>query len=298
MASRMHLIKQIIYMQMLITKSLKAVFLSLVYILASTSVCSANTLFIEQFQTEPLINSKLADRITQYHSENINLPAEQQKSELLNIDKQLEKLQNSYSDKSVYWFIKGLNYKNIASYYDENQKHQLAKSYINNKNIAYEKAIKLNNNNNKLSAAIFSTMKLGLSEDLKISATKKEISLGGNGDNDSYYWYLHWSNIDQLEKAGRKDEAKAAYKQMQKELKNSNMDMSVYSSLTKKIETDTLKQNSKQLKKTGPSKKTQPEARSKPKKYDTKFIIMSTIAVFSVLSIFAVIFYEIRRKRK
>lgn len=268
--------------------------------------CSANNLFNEQFLTEPVIASGIADRITQYHSENILLPAEQQKIELLTLEKQLDALQNIHSNQASFWFIRGLNYKNIAAYYFENQNPQLVKSYIHKKNAAYKNAIDLSGTeDNKLSAPIFSTMKPGLPEDLKIQATKSEISLGGNGENDSYYWYLHWSNIDQLEKAGRKDEAKSAYKKMQEELQKSGMDMSIYTSLTEKIESETLKitspaPESKNRSKSKPPETGSPESQKKPvpKKYDTKFIVISSIAVFSVLSLIAVIVYEIKRKGK
>jgi len=302
MASPMHSTKQIIYMPMLIIKSFIQYSFTLLFLIASIPLCFAGSLFSEQFQIEPNINTKLADRITQYHSDNILLSIEQQKVELLKLDQQLDALQSKHSRQASYWFIRGLNYKNLAAHYFETNNTQLVKSYIKNKNSAYKKTIELNDTDkNKLSAAIFSTMKPGLSENLKIKATKKEIALGGNGDNDSYYWFLHWSNIEQLEKSGRKDEAKAAYKQMQKELKNSSMDMSVYNSLTEKIEIDTLKlTDKKNQSKNNPPKKDKPkqEEEFSPEKYDTKIIIISSIAVLSVLSLILVIIYELKRKQK
>jgi len=292
-------------MQMLTIESLKHTFLLLCILLVTTPICSASIQFVDQFEIDPLINTELANRVTEYHSENISLSPEQQKTELLKLENQLENFSESYSKKSVFWFIRGLHFKNMASYYFDRKKPQLVKDYIDKKNLAYQKSIELSSTaNNQLSAAIFSTMKPGLSDDLKIQATKKEITLGGNGDNDSYYWYLHWSNIDQLEKAGRKDEAKTAYKQMQKELKNSGMDMSVYGSLTKKIETETLKQSSTKTNSNNISpKKTKPAPKTEPKKYDTdkydtKIIVISSIAAFSVLSLIGVIIIELRRKHK
>jgi len=284
---------------------MQTLFIRVLFILLSaTSVCSADTSFVEQFQISPVINEQLADRITQYNTEDINLSSAQQKTELLEIDNQLNQLNqlNTHSDKAVYWFIRGLHYKNLASFYSESQNTALANSNINLKNTAYKRSIELSKTpNNKLSAAIFSTMKLGLPDDLKILATQNEIALGGNGDNDSYYWYLHWSNINQLEDAGRSEEAKSAYKTMQKELKISGMDMSIYNSLTQKIETQTLKISSpqSQQKKPKPEKnKPEPEEKNHAKKYDTKVIIISTIAIFSILSLVAVIVYEIKIKKK
>jgi len=295
----MLLIKQTIYMQMLFIKSLFV-------FLFSISLCNASSSFIEQFQVDSVIDKKLANRITQYNTEDIKLSLPNQKFELLKIDKQLNKL-NTHKDKAIYWFIKGLHYKNLADFYMQNNNPSLAYENIKNKNLAYKKAIELDQSNKQLSAAIFSTMKLGLPEDLKIQATKNELALGGNGDSDSYYWYLHWSNIDQLQNAGRQDEAKAAYKTMQRELKNSGMDMSVYSSLTKKIETQTLNINSSQNnKKPSPAKKekttqkpnAEPKEKNSPKKYDTKFIIIFSIAVFSIISLITAVVYEVKRKRK
>jgi len=302
MASRMPLIKQITYMQMLYIKLLIRFTFMLLVIMASVPLCSANTRFIDQFQIAPIINEAIAGRITEYYSEDIPLPLEQQKIELLNLQSQLDNLASTHSDRAIYWFLKGLHQKNIASYYIEKNNVSLANNHMNNKNTAFKKALELSKlPDNQLSAAIFSTMKHGLPQDLKIEATKNELALGGNGESDSYYWYLHWSNIDQLEKAGRKEEAQAAYKKMQKELQRSDMDMSVYNSLTKKIETETLGKPAPKTPNTSPppEKKVQaPEKKDSPKKYETKYIIILSVILLSVLVVIAVTIYELIQKRK
>ena len=289
-------------MQMLNTKLLLYISFVLHVILTSISLCSANTRFVEQFQTGSIIDEAIADRITEYYSEDIPLTLEQQKTELLNLQNQLDSLAKNYSDKAIYWFIKGLHHKNFASYYIEKNNSPLAMNHVNNKNMAFKKALELGKlPGNKLSAAIFSTMKHGLPQELRIEATKNEIGLGGNGDNDSYYWYLHWSNIDQLEKAGRKEEAQAAYKTMQRELQRSDMDMSVYSSLTKKIETETLGKLTPKASNSSPppEKKIQaPEKKDSPKKYDIKYIIILSVILLSILITLAVTIYEFAQKRK
>jgi len=181
----------------------------------------------------------------------------------------------------------------VASYYIASKNPELSRSHIEHKDKAYKKALSLSKTKGKeLSAAIYSTMKHGLPQKLKITATQNEISQGGNGDNDSYYWYLHWSNINQLQKAGRKKEAEDAYQTMQKELKDSGMDMSVYNSLTKQIETQTL-----QKKQAKPQKKPA-DHKKKEDKLDTKYIIISSIAAFSAISLIIVTVIELRRKRK
>jgi len=288
-------------MQMLYIKLLIRITFGLFAIIASIPLCSANTRFIEQFQVAPIIDEAIAGRITEYYSKDIPLPLEQQKIELLNLQSQLDSLARTHSDKAIYWFIKGLHQKNIASYYIEKNNMSLANNHMNNKNMAFKKTLELEKlPGNQLSAAIFSTMKHGLPQDLKIEATKNEIALGGNGESDSYYWYLHWSNIDQLEKSGRKEEAQAAYRKMQKELQRSDMDMSVYNSLTKKIETETLGKPAPKASPPPPPEKSiqAPEKKDTPKKYETKYIIILSVILLSVLVVIAVTIYELIQKRK
>lgn len=265
------------------------------------SWCLANTRFIDQFQVDPVIEAQLANKITEYYSEDIKLPINEQRAELLKLDGQLDKLNQAHSENAVFWFIKGLHHKNMASLYTEESNISLAKSQMKLNSEAFEKSIQLAASpNNQLSSSIFSTMKYNLPQDLKIEATQNEIKLGGNGDNDSYYWYLHWSNIDQLEKAGRKEEAKQAYKNMQRELKNSNADMSVYQTLTKKIETETFNHS--------PAKQAQPKAKVKPpaenkkeddksKEYDIKYIVILSVILLSIISVVAVTAYEVIQNR-
>ncbi|VAW63208.1 hypothetical protein MNBD_GAMMA08-2617 [hydrothermal vent metagenome] len=290
-------------MQMLFIK--KIFFLLLILFFATTNICSANTLFTEQFQVEPIIDSTIADRIATYYSEDIQLPLEQQKTESLNLNNQLDSIENNYSNKAVYWFIRGLQHQNIASVYIADNNIASANIHLKMKNRAYEKAIKsANTPSNKLSAAIFSTMKHGLPEDLKIEATQNELKLGGNGESNSYYWYLHWSNIEQLKKAGRDKEAQQAFNNMQKELKNSNQNVSIYNDITKKIKETTLKKSAPQ--KTKPKaklkseKKPKKEVKKKPNanKKNLKYTIIISVVLASIMILLAVTFYEIKQKKK
>lgn len=292
-------------MLMLFIKKIYFYLLLLVLFSATTNICFANTRFVEQFQLEPVIDSAIADRIATYYSEDIQLPLAQQKIESLDLNSQLDKLENNYSNKAVYWFIRGLQHRNIASVYIADKNTASANIHLKMKNKAYEKAIKLaNKTNNKLSAAIFSTMKHGLPEDLKIEATKHELESGGNGESDSYYWYLHWSNIDQLKKAGRDKEAQQAFNNMQKELKNSKQDVSIYNDITKKIQQTTLKKSAPQKTKSKPKPKSEKKPEKEVKKKlstnnkNFKYVIIISVVLASIIILLAVTFYEIKQKQK
>ncbi len=302
----MPLIKLIIYMQIFITKAMSYCRLFLCLLLISIQPCSANTSFIEQFQIEPLINEETADRIIQYYSEDISLPLEQQKDELFMLETRLNTASTLHEEKAVYWFIRGLLQQNIASYYTLLKKPQFAKTHLNNKNKAYEKAMALAKKpNNNLSASIYSTMKHGLPQNLKIEATKNELALGGNGESESYYWYLHWSNIDQLKKAGRDKEAETAYKNMQRELKNSGQNTAIYKDLSKKIEKKTLEkiekpepQSGSKPEKTEKSKTPEKTGTSKNRPEYSKYTIIFSVAIFSILILIGLIIHELVQKKK
>lgn len=300
----MHLIKLITFMQMLATKTLTYFIACLLISISSTGICFANNNFTDFFQTEPVIDQLIANRITSYYSEDISLSMEQQKTELFELESKLEEINESHSKLAIYWFIKGLNHRNLASYYIESNKPKLADSHIYNKDLAYKQAIELDKSSSKgLSASIYSTMKHGLPQDLKIKAIQKELSLGGSGDNDSAYWYLHWSNIDQLKKAGREREAEQAYKNMQKEMQADGADMSIYSTLNASIEKTTLKikerpQNEDKKKpeskpSSSPAKKT---IQKKP--VDKKMIFISSILAFAFISLIILTFYEMKLKKR
>ncbi|MCW9047099.1 MAG: hypothetical protein OQK46_03390 [Gammaproteobacteria bacterium] len=264
----------------------------------SISMCLADSRFIEQFQVEPVIDESIANRVTEYYSEDINLPLTQQRIELLGLDNKLNELSTINVNNAVFWFIKGLHHINMSSYYTEEKNLPLASSHMKQNNEAFKKSIQLAQSpDNQLSASIFSTMKHSLPEDLKIEATKNEIALGGNGENDSYYWYLHWSNIDQLEKAGRKEEAKQAYKNMQRELQSSGADNSIYQSLTRKIETETLKQ-SPQANIEKPKAVKNRKVNEQEKVYETRYIVILSVIILSIASIVTVAAYEVLQNRK
>lgn len=270
--------------------------LLLIFLTVSTGFAESNFTqydFYGQFQLEPVIDKNIANKITSYYSEEITIPLNQQKQELVKLEEELNILSDEYSDNAMFWFIKGLQHRNMAAFYTESNNSQLASSHIRHKDNAYKKAIELDRSSkNKLSAAIYSTMKHGLPQDLKIEATQNELALGGNTESDSQYWYLHWSNIDQLEKAGRKKEAEDAYKKMQQELKDSDMNKNIYKKLNTKIEKDTFK-NRKTQKKIQKVK----EHPDKPL-IEMKYLIIYIISIISFLLLVSVTIYEVRKMKK
>jgi hypothetical protein len=289
MASPTHLIKQITYMQTFITK-LRAI----IYIAAFfyTGLCSAAASFGDYFQIKSEIESAIANRITHYYSEDVQLSTTQQQVELLKLESQLIAIESSHTDRAIYWFIRGLNDRNLAAHYTHINKQETANKYIKNKNNAYKNALKLAKNNPQiLSAAIYSTMKHGLPQDLKIKATQFELAQGGNVDNESAYWYLHWSNVDQLKKAGRHDEADKAFHDMQKAMQEKNVDMSIYADFNKQVEKQTLKISEKQATSTKKEEAEENELISKE-------VVMPALLIIALLSLALVTVYEFFIKRK
>jgi len=277
-------------MQIFITKLRIFLYIS---IFTYSSLCFAATSFSDYFQIKPEIDSAIANKVTLYYSEDVQLSTAQQQLELLKLESQLIAAESNHTEQAIYWFIRGLNDRNLAAYFTQTNKQKLANKYIKNKDKAYKNALQLANNNpQKLSAAIYSTMKHGLPQDLKITATQFELAQGGNIDNESAYWYLHWSNVDQLKKAGRHDEADKAFQEMQKAMQENNVDMSVYGDLNKQIETQTLKITEKEA--PLPSKKEEAENNE----LISKEFVMPSLLIIALLSLALVTVYEFFIKTK
>ena len=258
-----------------------------------SGLCFAASGFDDYFQIKPEIDNSIADRVTHYYSEEIQLSTTQQQIELLKLESQLMVIEADYTERAVYWFIRGLNDRNLAAYYTLINKQESASKYIENKNSAYKNALQLAKNNPQiLSAAIYSTMKHGLPQDLKIEATQFELAQGGNIDSESAYWYLHWSNIDQLKKAGRHEAADKAFENMQKEMKENNVDMSIYTDLNRQVEKQTLKTIENKAISSAKKEKTQEN------ELTSKDFVMPSLLIIALLSLALVIFYEFFIKRK
>ena len=178
-------------------------------------------------------------------------------------------------------------------YKNDNSTTKLFKQSVAKRISAYKKAMQLDPDELKLSAAAYATMKHGLPEELKIKAIQKELKLGGNGTNDSHYWYLHSSNISALQQAGRLKEAKQALKNMQQELEKENLSQSQYQTIVSRAQEEIDKQSKRQ-------KIDQNQAKTKEQKNNRlgNNIILWSVVIFSVLALLAVTFYEFFLKKK
>ncbi|MFW2371851.1 MAG: hypothetical protein ACN4GM_01920 [Gammaproteobacteria bacterium] len=198
----------------------------------------AQNAFEELFDVNPGNTKLLADQVTLYHAENIDSSFAEQNQQLNSISQQLDQLLQQQPKNPLLWFLQGLNYNNLASLYF-NTDILRSQQYTAKKLSAYEQAMKLDKTQQPhLSAAIYSTMKHALPMDKKITAIQKELSLGGNGENESYYWYLHWSNIHSLTQAGRLDEAQQATQKMQRELEASGHSNDNYQQILKQVKAE------------------------------------------------------------
>ena len=252
------------------------------------SLCSGAASFDDYFQIKSEIDKTISDRVTHYYSEDVQLSTAQQKLELLKLESQLSSIESKHTEQAIYWFIRGLNDRNLAAHYTHTNEQKTAKKYIENKNNAYKKALSLAKiNPQKLSAAMYSTMKHGLPDDLKIEATQFELAQGGNIDNESAYWYLHWSNIDQLKNAGRHEEADKAFEDMQKAMQEKNVDMSVYTDLNRQVERQTLKRTDKKT--PAPAQQDHTEEN----KLISKEVIMPILLIIALLSLVLLTIYEL-----
>ena len=214
------------------------IFNILILLLAFISPATADTRFEELFHLNADDASITADRVTNFHADNINISFSEKITELNALSQDIDSFINASPDNPALWFLKGLNYSNLAAIYSVQHDDQKVNLFINKKNSAYEKAIQLDQTGNTLTAAIYSVMKHGLPEALKITAIQKELSLGGNGENESYYWYLHWSNVSALQLAGRTDEAKQALKNMKAEMLEQGISNPDYDKITQQVEQD------------------------------------------------------------
>ena len=238
-------------------KILKPLILLLIFI----SPLKAETGFEELFYLHAGNASATADRVTTFHADNINLSITEKVTELNALSQNIDAFINASPDNPILWFIKGLNYSNLAAVYSSQRNAKQVDEFISQKNSAYKKAMQLDEISNTLSAATYAVMKHGLPEDLKINAIQKELSLGGNGENESSYWYLHWSNVSALQQAGRTEEAKQALDNMKAEMLAQGVSNPDYDKLTEQVEQGINQSTSIQT----PTEKQQPAAaKTKP----------------------------------
>ena len=183
------------------------------------AITLAETDFNELFEAELDTHTQIANRVATYHATDMALEIPTQQIELESLQKDIDAILADSPNEPLYWFISGLNHNNLAALAALQKNQGAVNRQIEQRNLAYQKAMLLVQTLPlKLSARIYATMKYGLPAADKINAIKNEIKQGGSGENDTQYIQLHWSQVNELEKSGRHDEAQAALKEMQREI--------------------------------------------------------------------------------
>lgn len=214
------------------------------YLLIILFMCSGQLLaseFDEAFDLSARGFVKQANKVTLYFNSSIEHDLDYQQQELEIITASMQAVENKFEKNPVFWFVKGLHAKNMASYFKQRDNKTEVSRWLDLKTKFYQKALQLDKTNKPhLSAASYAVMKPGLPPPFKQRAIEMELSLGGNGENDSYYWYLHWSNINELQKQKMFTQAEAALQRMKQELEASGQG-DVFESLVKKIDDELRK---------------------------------------------------------
>jgi hypothetical protein len=181
----------------------------------------AQTSFNEQFDVEPERAGDIADRVMEYRFNHIEQDNKARQSGLENLQKEIEQLIKTSPDDPLLRFLSGLNHASLASLYAAQDMPQMASYYSELRTQDYVKAIELDKTQPKqLNAKIYAAIKPGLPPDARIKAIEQELTQGGGGDNEDYYWQLHWSHVSALDEAKRYDEAEQALQTMQQEMKD------------------------------------------------------------------------------
>ena len=229
------------------------------------TLASANVSFNEMFEVELEQNQELADRVASYHATDIPLALPAQQTELETLQKSIDALLQTTMEDPIYHFINGLNHNNMAALFSAMKQPGAVREQINQRNLAYQKAMLLDNTPPlKLSAAIYATMKHGLPEADKIKAIEKEIKGGGSSDDQNIQ--LHWSLVYALEKVGRHDEAQRALTEMQREITKRELKNPDYQRIVERAQQE-IDQGRRADSKTNAGEKTKTE---KPKKQSTE----------------------------
>lgn len=253
--------------------------------------------FEEAFDLSANDFTRQANRVVVFLESSTDLDVGLQKKDFDYISDSLLAMENEKRLNPVYWFVRGLNAKNLASFYHQLGNGNKTLSYIKEKNKFYEMAMDIDKKHEPhLSARAYAVMKPGLPDILKQQAIKAELSLGGSGEDESYYWYLHWSNVNELQKQGRIDEAKDALATMKKEL-SENDQKGVFNKLVNKIDQQLKTKN---IKKDNASSKQVRDHKAFTEdggKDDYYYYVIIILGIMLSLIIVAVIF-ELRRRKK
>ena len=215
--------------------------------------------FTEAYDISARGFERVANRVVAYYRAESDFDLQQQKDQLQFINTSLAKLEPEYKNSPVFHFVQGLQARNMAGLEQQLGHEAESAKWMEKKQSSYVMAMTLDKQYSPhLSAAIYATMKKGLSGENKQRAIESELKLGGSGENDSYYWYLHWSNVNQLQKLGKIEEADEALAKMKEEIEQSGRSAEIYKQLAGKAETDLDKKKS-QLEQQKPKQKLKPE---------------------------------------
>ena len=270
----------------------------LIFCLLFTTALSA-TEFDEAFDMSAKGFSRQANRVVSYIKSNTALDVSQQKNEFDFISDSLSGMESELKSNPVYWFVRGLHAKNLASFYQHSGAAGQVDKMMKDKNKFYLLAMdKDKKHEPHLSARAYAEMKSALSGTAKQQAIEAELKLGGSGENESYYWYLHWSNVNELQKQGRLEEAEVALNKMKNELGASDQ-QDVFKVLVNKIDAE-LK-NKKIQKSSAPKKQTavrDHKAFTEEEVEDNYYRYLLMIAGAMLVMIFIVVIVELRRRKK
>lgn len=273
---------------------MKKYFLILVLFFPITSHSSE---FEEAFDLSANGFTRQANRVVLFLDSSSDFDISQQKKDFAYISDSLLVMKNEKELNPVYWFVRGLHAKNLASFYHQLGSSKKSLSFIKEKNKYYAMAMDIDKQYEPhLSARAYAAMKPGLPDVLKQQAIKAELDLGGSGEDESYYWYLHWSNVNELQKQGRIAEAENALAAMKKELSESDQKR-VFNKLISKVEYQLKSKKIKKVIEPPKSKRDHKAFTEDGEKSDYYYYVIIIFGIMLGLVVVAVIF-ELRRRKK
>jgi len=261
--------------------------------------------FDEAFDLSAKGFEKQANKIAGYFNSDIGHDMDYQRQELMLLTSILSEVEEQFKDNPVFWFVKGVHAKNMASFNKQSGNEAKVIHWMDVKTKNYLKAMMLDKENKPhLSAASYAVMKSGLPLPHKQRAVEMELNLGGNGENDSYYWYLHWSNINELQKQNMFKEADEALLRMKQELALSDQ-ADTFSGLVKTVDEELAalkkaaqsKSIKKVQKKSPPVRKHQAFTEEQAEEKYYQYLVLVGI-VMAVIIVLLLLFEFKRRKNK
>jgi len=195
-------------------------FLIIVALLFCQQLSAARLGFSDRFEYSGTPLPKFADEVSRYYFEDSRRSPNSRLKIFNSSEGAIKAFISKRNNATLAWFVLGMNYHNkqTAEYEKNSANQKTIAALAEKKTAAYEAAIKSDLNNRLLTARMYSIIKNSLKDAARIESLQNELALGGSGDTESSYWYLHWNNVGSLQDAGRFSEADKALQQMEKEL--------------------------------------------------------------------------------